>query len=367
MRTPSFSTLARGNPALRFLAAHTVGDVSVLMDDPYPRATGWIRLNDPKVVDFIEAARFLRNRVIDEANVAYLLREHTFKRLTPTNIIAFALDSAGNLLCINGAHTNRSIGRINGTDGMEPLISAFQWVVWFNIDMPEDDAMGDMESTLYARYDAGKGRTPANRQDALQTAERLGISKKQRNHFNAALTIMLGEGHNTLRGEAKSIGRSVDDRFILKRQFLAEHTRYSEIRAMVPGKSTTGVHLTSKKMLSHAAVTAAFLQAYHHEPSGKMVEFMDGIANAEFELGSPQHTLWRFFTDSESEWVLSVKGGSQYHPLFTATLLALRAHVDGKKFSFRKANSLLRGNLGTVTEHNVAFDDFIFDYRTYQA
>jgi hypothetical protein len=307
--------LALIDPRAAVLRDHSVSSIITLMDDTYPRITGFVRLNDSKLLEVLQTAKFKRNRAIDTSHLEYLQHEARSGRLLPTNILAFAQDEDGALHKVNGNHTGEALKSEDIS-----LNSAFQWVIWLNTSK-----VSEYPSRVYNACDAGKNRTRKNRLDAASYDTTLGLLKGDAAWLDRSMNIILGDGCNSPRGEKLLISKSSVERIALMESFLPSFQKYLDAADNIPQKTPTGIHLQATKMLKNAAITAAFLVAHKNDPSDDMVEFFKNLATGNIGAKTPESALWNFFHHNPA--YDKVSGGSRFEPLYVATLRALTAHA----------------------------------------
>ena len=326
MSMTAFRKLVRENPNLDFLLKHSVGNFSVLLDDPNPRVSGFIRLDNLDIVNLFQVLKYEKNRPITKPHLSFLAREAAMGRFLPTNTIVLVEDDDRSIKRVNANHTGIIIQQ-SLSDGVDPIGSAFSWVLWLR--QPECDLVGK----VYRTCDSNKPRTKNDKMRSLEVADRLGISETQATRFDNAISVILGDGRNSSTGKAALIAKSHDERLELMFSYKTDFLRYWQSVSLAESK-------IPRALLKESAVTAAFLVSHKNYPvSGYVGDFMDSLATKEFAPETPQSALFDFYTIHARG-----KGGSKYRVLFDATLFSIRAYLNDKNIRVGTLRKLIDGD-----------------------
>lgn len=348
MATTNFNIMSKNSKMLQYFAKHAVGDKPIGMrHDKYPRTTGFISLKDHDVVSKLKLMKYKHNRKVSSDHVDYLIREDKLRRLFPCNTLAFAEDENGKYHLINGNNTLSAISAQQADDGYSNMASetAMAWVAYAYTTNHDDD-IGE----IHSRWDVNKTRTPTQRFKALGISDILGITDTDRNLLNAAISINLGNGSSQIDKATKLKTKSPEDRVLLMQYYYPAFCRYMEVVAMIPNKSRYGTHAIAKKMFKEVAFIAAFIKAYTVESDERIVTFIESLATGEFDETSSAAVIWNFYSSESSQLHKLLRTTARNRPLWTATLLNIRNHLDDVLVTYRSMGRLVPNTNNKVIE-----------------
>ena len=334
---------------------------TVTYDDAEDDATlsGKIEIDSETADQMIEAFKYESNRKINEGHIATIKRTMTSGYFKPSSTsIGFAYDQDGKFCMVNGNHTLTALRRLG--DQVGPY--SFRWTFHINLDA----------KSAYLIYDAGKARSVADRDKAIDLGTELGLADADTKTYTKALSIIMGNGSNSVNTVDQRLTRQLPFlRLKMARTYASEFKRYMAMLDTIDPKATVGITSYSDMMKFFRLNTtvAAVLVAMKSDPenSEKYLDFMKGYFDNPMELGANRIGLITFASRPD---VVKAYASMAYQKRFIAALHSLVGHVSGtslteKMFSrLSKSVTLSKKNLKdkALVPESITVGSFTKDY-----